>query len=295
MAARATASATISFGLVSIPIKVYAAQKPRTVRFHMLHAKDKARVRQQWVCRTCGEVVERDDTVRGYEYARDQYVVFEEDELKALEKKSDRAIEIEEFVPIDSVDPLYFEKSSLLGPDKGGQKAYRLLNEAMTLTGQVAVGRYHTRGRQQLVLLRPVQRGLVLHGLYYADEVRGFDDVELGDEVELRKTEVDLATQLIEQLQGERFEPGKYEDAYRQAVLEAADRKVAGEEVVAAPAAETRERIVDLVAALKKSLSEKGEEEPARAPRRRKPARAKGAKKTAGRSARGTAKGGKGG
>jgi DNA end-binding protein Ku len=285
MAARASSSGTISFGLVSIPVKLYPATRSKTVHFNMLHEKDHARLKQQYVCSTCGEVVSRDETVRGYEYARGQYVVMSEDELKALESKSDRAIEIEEFVPIDRVDPLYFERAQLLGPDKGGQKAYRLLNEAMLVTGQVAIGRYNTRGRQQLVLIRPVQQGLVIHGLYYADEMRSFDDIEFGEPVELKKGELDLATQLIEQLQSDKFEPKKYEDTYRQAVLEAVDRKVAGEEVVAAPAPEAPEPIIDLVAALKKSLSEE-KKAPAKktAARDRKPARAKG--KTGGGGAR---------
>ncbi len=172
MPARATSSGTISFGLVSIPVKVYPATRSKSVHFNMLHAKDQSRLKQQYICATCGEMVERDETVRGYEYARDQYVVLTEEELKALETKSDKSIEIEEFVPIEKVDPIYFEKSKLLGPDKGGAKAYRLLNEAMVTMGRVAVGRHRTRGREQLVLIRPRGRGLVLHGLYYADEVR---------------------------------------------------------------------------------------------------------------------------
>jgi DNA end-binding protein Ku len=284
MPARAISSATISFGLVSIPIKVYAATKSQSVHFNMLHAKDKGRLKQQYVCSVCGETVERSDTVRGYEYQRDQYVVMEEEELKALETRGDRTIEIEEFVPIERVDPIYFERSSLLGPDKGGQKAYRLLNEAMTVMGKVAVGRYATRGRQQLVLLRPMQRGLVLHGLYYADEVRSFDDVEFGDEVQLKKGELDLANQLIEQLSRDGFQPERYEDEYRRAILEAVDRKVAGEEVVVQPKSEAREQIIDLVAALKQSLAEKrgDEDRPARA---RKPAKAKGKAAGGGRKA----------
>jgi len=277
MPARAIASGTISFGLVSIPVKLYTATSSRSVHFSMLHAKDKSRVKQQYVCHTCGEVVERNDTVKGYEYARDQYVVLSEEELKGLERKSDRSIEIEEFVPIAAVDPIYFEKSNLLGPDKGGAKAYRLLREAMREAGMVAVGRFSTRGRQQLVLLRPYDSGLVLHGLYYADEVRSFADVELGDEVALKPGELDLAQQLIAQLTSDSFKPQKYEDEYRQAVLEAVDRKVSGAEVVVAPREEQREQIIDLVAALKKSLAEKrvaaGEAVPLRD---RRPAKAKG-------------------
>lgn len=255
MPARATASGTISFGLVSIPVKLYTASRSRAVRFNMLDPKANARVKQQYVSAATGEKVERSELVKGYEYARDQYVVFSDEELKALEAKSDRTIEIEEFVPIDQVDPLYYEKASLLGPDKGGQKAYKLLCEAMKATGQVAVGRYAARGRHQLVLIRPLGNGLVLQGLHYADEVASFDDIEFGDPVELKPGELELAEQLIDQLASQTFDPERYEDDYRQAVLEAVERKVAGEEVVAAPPEREREQIIDLVAALKESLS----------------------------------------
>jgi DNA end-binding protein Ku len=215
-------------------------------------------------------------------------VVLSDEEMKALETKSDRSIEIAEFVPIDKVDPVYFDGAQLLGPDKGGAKAYRLLNEAMTAMGVVAIGRYNARGRQQLVLIRPVARGLMLHGLFYADEVRSFDDVEFGDDVQVQAREFELASQLIEQLKGDRFVPDKYEDDYRRAVLEVVERKVAGEEVVIAPAAEPREQIIDLVAALKESLAKRGAGAPAArgepGARARKPARAKG-KGAAGRRA----------
>ena len=278
MPARATSSGTISFGLVSIPVKVYSATRSKAVRFHMLHPVDKCRVKQQYVSTTTGEVVERSELVKGYEYTRDQYVVLSAEELTALESKSDHSIEIEEFIPIERVDPIYFEKSNLLGPDKGGAKAYRLLNEAMTTMGRVAIGRYSTRGKQQLVLIRPMRRGLVLHGLHYADEVKSFDDVEFGDDVQLRANEVELATQLIEQLSSPNFQPERYEDGYRQTVLELVERKVAGEEVVMAPRTETREQIIDLVAALKRSLAAKREDGAAVPGRDRKPAKAKGAK-----------------
>jgi DNA end-binding protein Ku len=280
MPARAISSGTISFGLVSIPVKVYSATSSKSVRFSMLHETDHARLRQQLVCSTCGEKVERDETVRGYEYARGQYVVMTEDELKALDRKSDRSIEIEEFVPIEKVDPLFFEKSQLLGPDKGGQKAYKLLAESMKRTGKVAVGRFATRGRHQLVLLRPAGEGLMLHGLHYADEVRSFDDVEFGDPVELKEAELDLADQLIEQLSKKEFDPAAFDDVYRRDVLTAIDRKVAGEEIVDVPAPKQREQIIDLVAALKKSLAEEGGGGD-RAPRARKPAKAKGTRKPA--------------
>jgi DNA end-binding protein Ku len=277
MPARAISSGTLSFGLVSIPVKVYTATSSKSVRFSMLHDTDRSRLKQKYVCGTCGEEISRDQTVKGYEYSRGQYVVLTDDELKGLQRKSDQTIEIEEFVPIDKVDPVYFEKSQYLGPDKGGHKAYRLLLEAMTESGRVAVGRYSTRGRQQLVLVRPGRGGLVLHGLFYADEVRGFADIEIDEEIHLKENELDLAKQLIEQLSHEVFDPRKYEDEYRQAVLEAVDRKVAGEDVVVMPKTEQREKIIDLVAALKQSLAEKRGAEPEAKPAR-KPAKGKGKK-----------------
>lgn len=290
MPARATSSGTISFGLVSIPVKLYTATRSKSVHFNMLHATDRSRLKQQYVCASCGETVERDATVRGYEHARDQYVVLTEDELKALESKSDKSIEIEEFVPIDKVDPIYFEKTQLLGPDKGGAKAYRLLNEAMLTMSRVAVGRHKTRGREQLVLIRPLGRGLVLHGMHYADEVASFDEVEFGDAVELRASELQLAQQLIEQLSSERFGPERYEDRYRLAVLAAVEQKIAGREVVIAERPEEPEPIIDLMAALKRSIeARQGPAAPTTAgARARKPALAKGKAKSATGSKRAT-------
>jgi DNA end-binding protein Ku len=279
MPARALSSATLCFGLVSIPVKVFTATLSKSVRFNLLDPRDKSRVKQQYVSAATGEPVERDSLVRGYEHARGHYVVFSEDELGALGSRSDQTVEIAEFVPIAAVDPIYFAKSNLLGPDKGGHKAYRLLHEAMSDTGRVAIARHSTRGRLELVLVRPVARGLALHGLYYADEVRGFDEIELGEDVALKPGEVELAKQLVLQLGHESFEPQRYEDEYRQALVAAIERKVAGEEVVAAPRAEAREQIVDLVEALKRSLAGREPAASGAEPQRvRKPARAKGKK-----------------
>jgi DNA end-binding protein Ku len=277
MPARAISSGTITFGLVSIPIKVYTATSSQSVHFNMLHESDKGRLKQHYTCAVCSEPVERNQTIRGYEYQRGQYVVLSDEELAALEHKSDRTIEIEEFVPLDKVDPIYFERSQYLGPDKGGHKAYRLLREAMRESNRVAIGRFSTRGREQLVLVRPTSEGLILHGLYYADEVRGFGDIELPDEESFKPGELELAGQLIDQLSKPAFQPEKFEDEYRQAVLAAVDRKVAGQEIVAVPAEPAREQIIDLVAALKASLAEKrGKGEPGAAEPARKPAKAKG-------------------
>ena len=286
MGARAIASGTISFGLVSVPVKLYTATRSKSLSFNLLHEKDKSRLRQQYVCATCGEVVERNALVKGYEYAKGQYAVLTEDELKALEQQSDQSIEIEEFVPINEVDPIYFDKAYLLGPDKGGQKAYRLLCEAMEKAGQGALGKFSTRGKQQLVLLRQAQGGLILHALYYADEVSSFAEIDRGDSVTLKPGEIDLAVQLIEQLAAPSFEPEKYEDDYRKRALDLIERKVAGQEVVAAAAPAPRAQIIDLMDALKASLEAKRhEQKPAAQVGARRPPRAKGratgARKTA--------------
>lgn len=286
MGARAIASGTISFGLVSVPVKLYTATRSKSLSFNLLHEKDKSRLRQQYVCATCGEVVERNALVKGYEYAKGQYAVLTEDELKALEQQSDQSIEIEEFVPINEVDPIYFDKAYLLGPDKGGQKAYRLLCEAMEKAGQGALGKFSTRGKQQLVLLRQAQGGLILHALYYADEVSSFAEIDRGDSVTLKPGEIDLAVQLIEQLAAPSFEPEKYDDDYRKRALDLIERKVAGQEVVAAAAPAPRAQIIDLMDALKASLEAKRhEQKPAAQVGARRPPRAKGratgARKTA--------------
>ena len=278
MAARAIASGTISFGLVSVPVKLFTATRSQNLSFNLLHGKDKSRLRQQYVCATCGEVVERSAMTKGYEYAKDQYVVLTDEELKALEQQTDQSIEIEEFVPIDQVDPIYFEKAYLLGPDKGGQKAYRLLCEAMTKAGRGALGRFSTRGKQQLVLLRQAQGGLMLHALFHADEVASFAEIDRGESATLKPGEIDLAIQLIEQLGSPAFQPEKYEDEYRKRGLELIERKVAGQEIVAAPAQAPRAQIIDLMEALKASLAAK-QQQPAptasNSPSRR-PAQSKG-------------------
>ncbi|MBI4514785.1 MAG: Ku protein [Deltaproteobacteria bacterium] len=277
MAARAIASGTISFGLVSVPVKLYTATRSQSLSFNLLHARDKSRLRQQYVCATCGEVVERSAMAKGYEYAKDQYVVLAEDELKAIEEQSDQSIEIEEFVPISAVDPLYFEKAYLLGPDKGGHKAYRLLCEAMAKAGQGAVGKFSTRGKQQLVLLRQAQGGLLMHALYYAGEVASFAEIDRGEGAALKPGEIELAVQLIEQLASPSFAPEKYDDTYRKKALAMIEQKIQGQEVVAAPAQAPRAQIIDLMEALKASLEAKRRGPAAVVPaaEERKPPRAK--------------------
>ena len=283
MAARAISSGTISFGLVSVPIKLYTGTQSQSLSFHLLHGKDKSRLKQQYICTTCGEQVERDDMVRGYEYAKDQYAILSPEEIKALEQTSDQSIEIEEFIPIDSIDPIFFEKTYLLGPDKGGAKAYRLLREAMAEAGKGAVAKFSTRGRQQLVLLRQAQGGLMMHALFYADEVRDFSEIDRGESVTLKPGEIQLAVQLIDQLGATAFDPTKYEDEYRKRALEVIEQKVAGQEIALAPAQAPKGQIIDLMEALKASLASR-QAKPAGASEvqaGRKPARSKGTRPAA--------------
>jgi DNA end-binding protein Ku len=253
VAARAVSSGTISFGLVSIPVKLFTAASSEQVSFNMLHKKCNSRVKMQFICPTDNEVVERNDTVKGYEYAKGQYVLFTEDELKSLEAARDNSIEITEFVPLASVDLVQVEKSYYLGPDKGGDKAYRLLSESMRGKDRVAVGRWAARGKEQLVLVRPHGEGLVLHQLYYANEVRAFSEVDTGAKFSFSEKERDLADRLIDQLTSETFEAEKYHDAFSDRVRSAVEQKVQGQELLIAPEA-PKAQIIDLFEALKKSL-----------------------------------------
>jgi DNA end-binding protein Ku len=256
MAARAISSATISFGLVSIPIKLFTSAASEQVRFNMLHDKCGGRLKQQMICPTDDEVVDRTHTVKGYEYARGQYVLFSEEELKKLEADRSNSIEIIEFVPLASVDFVQVEKSYYLGPDKGGDRAYRLLGEAMRDKGRVAVGRYAARGKEQLVLVRPYGKdGLILHQLYYATEVRNFEEVPTGATFQFSDVERGLAEQLIDQLSADAFQPEKYHDVYADRVQAAVEQKVAGQEITIAPE-QPKAQIIDLFEALKKSLAQ---------------------------------------
>lgn len=255
MAARSIASLSLSFGLVSIPVKLFTAASSEQVSFNMLHQKCGGRVKQQYICPTDNnEVVERKDMVKGYEYARGQYVLFTEEELKAFEAERSNAIEITEFVPLASVDFVHVEKSYYLGGDKGGDKAYRLLSEAMRSKDVVAVGRWAARGKEQLVLLRPYEDGLILHQLYYANEVRAFSEVDPTAKVTLSDKERELAEKLIDQLTSDTFEAAKYHDTFSDKVRAAAEQKAAGQEITVAPEA-PKAQIIDLFDALKRTLA----------------------------------------
>ncbi len=272
MAARSIGSATISFGLVSIPVRLYAATRPSAgVGFNLLHRKCGSRLRQQYVCPADGEIVPRDQAAKGYEFAKDRYVVFTDEEIEAVEEPPSRAIDITEFLPLAQIDPVYFEKAYYLGPDKGGAKAYRLLHDALRETGRAAVARFAARGKQYLTLVRPAGDRLILQQLFYADEVRPLDEVPI-DPAQIRPGELELAEKLIEQGTAEAFHPEAYHDDVRDRVRAAVERKVAGEEIEIPPTEAPGGQIVDLVEALKKSVAGRAKEEthrtPARKPRR---------------------------
>jgi len=256
MAARSIGNGTLSFGMVSIPIRMYAAgESASAVSFNLLHAKCKSRLKQQYVCPKDDEIVPRDQMVKGFEFSKDQYVSFTDEEIKAMAEETQKAIEITEFVPAAKVDPVYFDGAYYLGPDKGGEKAYKLINEAMRQTGRAALAKWAARGKQYLVLIRPVGNGLVMQQLLYKDEVRPISEVPIGD-AELKDTELKLAVQLVEQIANDEFKPENYEDEVRKRYHEAIQRKVEGQEITAAPEA-PKAQIIDLMEALKASLAAK--------------------------------------
>lgn len=256
---RPTATATISFGMVSIPVKLFTATESKaSISFNMLHEKCKGRVKQQYICeRDNGEVVNRKEMVKGYEFAKDQYVVFTPEEIDKMEEEATKLIDISEFLDIKEVDPVYYDGASYLAPDKGGEKAYRLLCDAMKKTGRVAVAKWAARGKQYLVLLRPLKNVIVLQQLHYPDEIRALDEVPVGG-AESKEGELKLAVQLIDQITSKSFEPSHYEDEVRKRMQAAIERKIEGQEVSVAPE-QPRAQIVDIMEALKASLAAKKE------------------------------------
>ena len=254
MPARSIGTATISFGLVSIPTKLYTTNETSSdISFNMLHDADGARLKQQYICTKCEQVVGRENTVKGYEYAKGQYVVLSGEELKALDAVATQTVALEEFVPASAVDPLYFEKSYYLGPDKGGERAYKLLAEAMLETGLVGVASYSARGKQYIVCLRPYQNGLIMHQLRYGNEVKDWTDVPMPDLPELKPAELGLAKQIIQQIAAETFHAENYKDEVQVRMMDLIQKKVEGQEIVASPEAPAG-KVIDLMEALKASL-----------------------------------------
>ena len=258
MPARSIASATISFGLVSVPVNLFSSsESSASVSFNMLHAKCGSRLKQQYLCASEGTVVEKDEIAKGYEFSKGQYVKFTPEEIKALDEKATNAIDIAEFVPLAAVDRIYLEKVYYLGAGKGGDRAYRLLVAALADTGRAALGQYSARGKQYLVLVRPMGDMLVMEQLHYAGELKSADEVPL-PEVALKDAELALARQLIEQASVEEFRPENYHDTVRERVLEAIQQKVEGQDITAAPAEAPQTKIIDLMDALKASLAKRG-------------------------------------
>jgi len=264
MAARSIASLLVSFGMVSIPVKLYAAtQASAGISFNLLHGACGSRLRQQYVCIKEDVVVERADMVKGYEFAKDQYVMFTPEELTALGEKATQTVEIDEFVPAESIDPIYYDKAYFLGPDKGGAQPYALLAESMRKSKQTAVGRYAARGKQYIVQLRPVPGGLVMQQLLYAPEVRTIDDVEI-PEAPVRDAELTLAQQLIAQISSPTFDPTKYEDDVKKRIETAIEQKLEGQEIAVSPSVpEAGGQVIDLMEALKASLAKMPGKRPA--------------------------------
>jgi DNA end-binding protein Ku len=229
-------------------------------------------VRNQHFCPVCNVVVERADLVRGFQHAKDQYVPITEEEVESIEAEANNNIDLKEFIPLASVDPVYFENTHYLGADKGGQKPYRLLADAMAKSGRVAIAELVSRGKEQLVLIRPYRKGLVLHTMYHADEVRDFKDVPKGESVKISEKELELGVGLIDRLTSEEFNPENYKDEYRIRVLGMLDEKSKGKEIVidTAPAPK-RGQVIDIMEALKRSME--------RVPAKKKPASAAAAKK----------------
>ncbi len=258
MAARPIANGNISFGLVSIPVAVFPATSSKSVSFHLLHAKDKSRIQQRIYCPVDDAIIDRSELVRGYEVEKGRYVVFTDEELKDLEARHDHAIQIAEFLPLAAVDPIYFENGYFLGCEPGSAKAYRLLTEAMTTMQRVALGTFTMRGKEHLVIVRPYQDGLMLHTVYYADEVRSIADIDRGQNESVKAAEMNLAKRLIEDLATKKFEPEKYHDTYRERVREAAQKKLEGQQVTEAPTEPRHAQVIDLMSALKASLEKRG-------------------------------------
>jgi DNA end-binding protein Ku len=279
MGTRSFASGTISFGLISIPVQLYSTGEASAgIQLNMVHKDCGARLRQQYLCPVHNVVVDRDGIAKAYEHTKGQYVLFSDEELKALQSEATNAIDIAEFLPLEAVDPIYFEKSWYLGPDKGGDRPYRLLAEAMKETGRAAIGRYSARGKDQLVLLRPFEEGLIMQQLRYADELRSFSEIPIGA-AEVKEPELKLAIQLIAQVATEEFHPEAYEDSQRKRMRELIDRKLRGEEIKARPEETPKGEIIDLMAALKASLEESkkasaDEEQPVSIANRRPPKKA---------------------
>jgi DNA end-binding protein Ku len=283
---RAIWSGAISFGLVNVPVKLFSAVSRKTVRFHQLDASDNQRIQQKRVNPRSGDEVPYEQLVKGYEVGPDRFVVITPEELEALEPEKTRTIDIEDFVDLEQIDPIYYDHPYYLVPDKGATKAYRLLLDAMRDSGRVAIARVVLRSKEHLVAIRPRDSVLTMETMLFADEVIPPDDLDEApaDGKKTSKKELDMARQLVESLSGD-FDPDKYQDEYRERVLELIERKAEGEEVVLEPPPEEPKKVPDLMAALEASIAATKRQGGAKPKRRRAAPSADGAgaskKKTA--------------
>ena len=269
MALRPLRNATISFGLVNIPVRFYTATKSEDIGFNLLHESCGSRVNRKWWCPHHEEMIGMEEMVRGYPIAKNRYVTFSDEEIESLESDDNKALEITEFVDLDQIDPVFFEKAYYLGPAPGGGKTYKLLSQAMRKQNKVAVARWISGNREHLVVLRPYEDGLILHTMYYADEVRDFTAIETEDS-ELRDKEMALAEMLIGELSVDAFDPLSYKDEYRERLMDKIRAKSEGETIIArVPEEDKAAEVVDIMEALRRSL----ESGPKRVPAKRAKAR----------------------
>ena len=294
---RPFASGQIAFGLVSIPVKLFsAAEATEKISFNMIHRDCGSRIQQQLFCPKDERTIDRTETAKGYEFAKGQYVLFTEEELKAIEEKSTQQIDIVEFLPSSEIDPIYFQKANYLAPDKGGDRAYTLLAKALEQTGRWALAKYAARGKQYLVVIRPLGKGLVMQQLYYPNEIRSMEELDLGDAT-IKDNELKMAVQLAEMGAAEEFHPENYRDEVAERIRGLIQKKVDGEEIIGALAEEPKAQVIDLMEALRASLAGSGSKSksasavpkaspkiPIRAEQKRKPAKPSARKVTAAKS-----------
>ncbi len=291
MAARSIASLTVSFGLVSIPVRLYpATEAGRAISFNLLHKACGSRLKQQYLCLKEEVPVAREDMVKGYEFAKDQYVIFTPEELKAMEEAGTHTADITEFVPIESIDPVYFDKAYYLAPDKGGAKPFALLATALRESKRCALGRWAARGKQYIVMIRPVEDGLIMQQLLYAGEVRSIKDLEI-PKTEVKPAELKLAKQLIDAQTSDKFDPTAYTDEVSARIEAAVQKKVEGQEITMAEVPEGGgAQVIDLMEALRASLEKKAPKpvkaKEAEAETRKPPKRAQQAEPVARKSAK---------
>src|SRR5437764_2188420 len=290
---RPFASGSIAFGLVSIPVKLYSAtEASERISFNMIHTECGSGMQQQLFSPRDERTIGREETSKGYEFAKGQYVLFSEEELKAMEEKATQTIEISEFLPQTAIDPIYFQKANYLAPDKGGDRAYALLSKALQETGRWALAKYAARGKGYLVVIRPVSKGLVMQQLFYPNEIRSLDELDLGDAV-IKDNELKMAVQLAEMGAADEFHPENYRDEVSDRVKAMIQQKIEGEEITSNMVEQPKAQVIDLMEALKRSLggrTTKQTSAPARMPikaeAKRKPAKATARKTTATRASR---------